>query len=145
MEFKMYITRLSLTSVLMPPVRCSAIAAIIPVCLLSVAMLISAVHYDVAQAKSRAAVAAACGKELQKQCTGVPVLANNMLECLQKAKLSRRCAALAHNIVRMCDRDAVQLCQGVVAGQGNILGCLSTARGAVSPQCNAALNAAYLR
>ena len=118
---------------------------IIPVCLLSVAMLISAVHYDVAQAKSRAAVAAACGKELQKQCTGVPVLANNMLECLQKAKLSARCAALAHNIVRMCDRDAVQRCQGVVAGQGNILGCLTAAGGTVSPQCNAALDAAYLR
>jgi hypothetical protein len=123
----------------------SAIAAIIPACLLSVAMQISAVHYDVAQAKSRPAVAAACGKELQKQCTGVPVLANNMLECLQKAKLSARCAALAHNIVRMCDRDAVQRCQGVVAGQGNILGCLTTAQGSVSPQCNAALNAAYLR
>ena len=142
----MYImTRLSLTSVLMPSVRHTALAALGPACLLSVAMLISAVHYDGAQAKNRAAVASACGKELQKQCTGVPVLANNMLECLQKAKLSRRCAALAHNIVRMCDRDAVQLCQGVLAGQGNVLGCLTTAKGSVSPPCNAALNAAYLR
>ena len=126
-------------------VRYSAIAAIIPASLLSVVFLTSAVHYNVAQARSRHAAAVACGQELKKQCSGVPVKANNMLECLQKAKLSRRCAALAHNIVRMCDRDAVQLCQGVVAGQGNILGCLSTARGAVSPQCNAALNAAYLR
>ena len=51
MEFKMYvITRI--------------IAAIIPACLLSVAVLISGVHYDAAQAKSRAAVAAAC------QCSG---------------------------------------------------------------------------
>jgi hypothetical protein len=126
-------------------VRDSAIAAIIPACLLSVAVLISAVHYDVAQAKSRTAVAIACGKELQKQCSGVPVQANNMLACLQKAKLSGRCAALAHNIVRRCDRDAARLCQGVVAGQGNILGCLTTAKGAVSSQCNAALDAAYLR
>jgi Cysteine rich repeat len=126
-------------------IRYSAIAAIIPACLLSVAMLIAAVHYNGAQAKSRTALASACGKELQKQCSGVPVLANNMLECLQKAKVSRRCAALAHNIVRLCDRDAVQLCQGVVAGQGNILGCLTTAKGTVSSQCNAALNAAYLR
>jgi hypothetical protein len=126
-------------------VRCSAIAATILPCLLSVAVVISAVHYDVAQAKSRATVAAACGKELQKQCTSVPVYGNNMLACLQKAKLSARCAALAHNIVRMCDRDAVQRCQGVVAGQGNILGCLTTAQGSVSRQCNAALNAAYLR
>jgi hypothetical protein len=124
-------------------VRYSAIAAIFPACLLPVAMQISAVHYDVAQAKSRPAVA--CGAELQKQCSRVPVAANNMLECLQKAKLSARCAAVAHNIVRMCDRDAVQFCQGTVAGQGNILGCLTTARGLVSPRCNAALNAAYLR
>ena len=63
-------------------VRYSAIAAIIPACLLSVAMLISA--GDVAQAKSR--TAAACGKELQSQCIGVPSQANNMLECLAKAR-----------------------------------------------------------
>ena len=126
---------------MMQTVRYSAVAAII----LSVAMLISAVHHNVAQAKSRSTVASACGKEFQKQCTGVPVYGNNMLECLRTAKLSARCAALAHNIGRMCDRDAVLRCQGVVAGQGNILGCLTAARGSVSPQCNAALNAAYLR
>jgi hypothetical protein len=125
--------------------RYSAIAAIIPACLLSVAMLISAVHYNVAQAKSRTAAAVACGKELQKQCSRVPVAANNMLECLEKAQVSPRCHALAHHVVRMCDRDAVQLCQGVVAGQGNILGCLTTAKGSVSSRCNAALNAAFLR
>ena len=119
----------------------SAIVAIIPACLLSVTMIISA--DNVAQAKSRTAVA--CGKELQQQCSRVPVAANNMLECLQKAQVSARCAALAHNIVRMCDRDAVQLCQGVLAGQGNVLGCLTTARGSVSPPCNAALNAAFIR
>ena len=126
---------------MMQRTRYSAIAAIILACLLSVAMLISAVN--VAQAKSRPAVA--CGTELQKQCSRVPVAANNMLECLQKAKLSVRCAAVAHNIVRMCDRDAVQFCQGVFAGQSNILGCLTTAQGSVSSQCNAALNAARRR
>jgi hypothetical protein len=46
--------------------RHSAIAAIIPVCLLSVAMLIPSVHYDVARAKSRTAGAVACGNELKK-------------------------------------------------------------------------------
>ena len=123
----------------------SAIAAIISTCLLSVAMLISAIHYNVAQARSRAAGASACGQELKKQCSGVEVKANNMLECLQRARVSGRCARLAHHVVRSCDRDAAQLCQGVVAGQGNILGCLTTARGAVSAHCNAALNAAFLR
>jgi hypothetical protein len=121
-------------------VRYSAIAAIIPAYLISV--LISA--DNAAQARSRT-VAVACGKELQQQCSRVPVAANNMLECLQKSQVSRRCAALAHNIVRMCDRDAVQLCQGVLAGQGNVLGCLTTAKGSVSPRCNAALNAAFIR
>ena len=126
-------------------VRYNPIAAIIPASLLSVVFLISAVHYNVAQAKSRHAAAVACGKELQKQCSGVPVAANNMLECLQKAQVSARCAALAHHVVRMCDRDAVQRCQGVVGGQGNILGCLTSARGVVSSRCNAALDAAFLR
>ena len=121
-------------------VRYSTIAAIIPAYLISV--LISA--DNAAQAKSRT-VGVACGKELQQQCSRVPVAANNMLECLQKSQVSRRCAALAHNVVRMCDRDAVQLCQGVLAGQGNVLGCLTTARGSVSPPCNAALNAAFIR
>ena len=125
-------------------VRLSAIVAI--TWLLSVAILISAAHFNVAQAQNRA-VARACGKELIKQCSGVPVQANNMLECLQKSqdKLSTRCAALAHNVVRRCDRDAAQHCQAVVAGQGNVLGCLTTARGAVSGRCNAALSAAFLR
>jgi hypothetical protein len=126
-------------------VRYSAIGAIIPASLLSVVFLISAVHYNVAQARSRHAAAVACGQELKKQCSGVTVKANNMLECLQKAQVSPRCFALAHRVVRMCDRDAAQRCEGVVAGQGNILGCLTTARRSVSAHCNAALDAAFLR
>jgi cysteine rich repeat protein len=124
-------------------VRYSATAAI--TWLLSVAILISAAQFDVAQAKKGRA--ASCGKELQKHCGGTPVLANNMLECLQKnqEKLPPRCVALANNVVRSCDRDAVQHCQAVAAGQGNILGCLRTARRVVSSQCHAALDAAFPR
>jgi hypothetical protein len=131
--------------IMLKSMRYHVIAAIIPASLLSVLILISTVHYNVAQAKSRTASAVACGKELQKQCTGVPAQANNMLECLQKARVSARCHALAHHVVRSYERDAVQRCQGVVAGQGNILGCLTAAQGSVSPQCNAALDAAFLR
>jgi hypothetical protein len=85
--------------------------------------------------------------ELKKQCSGVPVQANNMLECLQRGqeKLSERCVTLANNVARMCDRDAAQRCAGVVAGSGNVLGCLTTARRSVSARCNAALDAAFLR
>ena len=131
-------------------VRYSAIAAIIPAWLLS-AILISAVHFNVAQAqdnpKKGKAAAVACGKELIKLCSNVPVRGNNMLECLQKdqEKLPKRCVALANNIVRRCDRDAAQLCGGVVASSGNILGCLTTARRSVSSRCNAVLDAAFVR
>ena len=91
--------------------------------------------------------ALACGKELQKQCGGVPVLQNNMRECLQKSqgKISPRCVALANHVVRSCDRDALQHCQAIVAGQSNILGCLRTATRVVSSQCNAALDTAFVR
>jgi|SRR5262245_7239280 len=126
-------------------VRFSAIAAI--TWLLSVAILISAAQFNVAQAKKGGTASLACGKELQKQCGNVPVLANNMLECLQKSqgKLPARCVALANNVVRSCDRDAAQYCQAIVAGQSNILGCLRTSTRLVSWQCNAALDAAFAR
>jgi len=125
-------------------VRYCAIAAIV--------IPISAAHFDVAHALSGApalsrGAARACGKELIKQCSEVPVQAKNMLECLLKNQenLSKRCAGLAHTVVRRCDRDAARLCQSVVAGQGNILGCLTTAKQSVSRRCNAALDAAFLR
>jgi Cysteine rich repeat len=130
-------------------IRFSAIAAI--TWLLSIAILLSVANFNVAQAQSNPkkgrAAALACGEELKKQCSGVPVLANNMLECLKKnqEKLSPRCVARANNVVRSCDIDAAQHCQAVAAGQGNILGCLTTAKRMVSSGCNAALNAAFLR
>src|SRR5262245_19508773 len=112
-----------------------------------VATLISSAHFNVAQAQISRATALACGKQLQKQCGGVPVLANNMQECMKKSqgKLSARCVSFANYVVGSCERDAVQYCQAVAAGQSNILGCLRTAKRVVSPQCNAALDAAFLR
>src|SRR6516162_5902824 len=120
-------------------VRLSAVAAIT---LLSVVA-----SFNVAEAQSRAG-ALACGKQLQKLCGGMPVLTNNLRECLKKnqGKLSPRCAAFATYVVGSCvKRDALQHCQAVAAGQSNILGCLRTAKYMVSPQCNAALDAAYAR
>ena len=139
---------------------------IIPAWLLSVAILISAAHYNVTQAQDKSkkhgtAVALACGKEIKKQCSGSRVdpgligadrtaapVVNSVLACFLKSqeKLSARCAALAMNVVHMCDSDAARLCSGVVAGpQGNIVGCLTMAKHMVSSQCNAALDAAFLR
>lgn len=128
-------------------VRYGAITAIISTSFLSLIILTSIVHYNDAQAKTRTTGGLVCGQQLKQQCGGVPVQANNMLECLQKnqEKLHRRCVVLANNVVHRCDRDAAQHCQAVVAGQGNILGCLTTARRLVSRRCNAALDALYLR
>ena len=127
--------------------------------LLSFSILIFGAQCDVADAQGhskRTKAAVACGKEIKKQCgggpvgvpVGVPVGASSVLDCFQKSQknLSSRCAALANNVFRSCDRDAAQFCQGVVAGsQGNIVGCLTTAKNMVSSQCNASLDAAFLR
>lgn len=119
-------------------VRLSAVAAIT---LLSVVA-----SFNVAEAQSRAG-ALACGKQLQKLCGGMPVLTNNLRECLKKnqGKLSPRCAAFATYVVGSCERDALQHCQAVAAGQSNILACLRTAERVVSPQCHAALDTAFVR
>jgi hypothetical protein len=134
----------------MPRSVCSS--AIIPTWILFAVIIASAFQINVAQARdaqrnTRADLTLVCGKELTNRCSGVPVLANNMLECLHKERgqLSKRCAALGNTVVRMCERDAAQLCQGVVAGSGNIFGCLSAARRSVSTRCNTALDAAFLR
>ena len=106
---------------------------IISVWLISVAILISGAQYNVAQAqgnpkKHGTAVALACDKEIKKQCSGSRVdpglmgadrtaaspVVNSVLGCFQKSqeKLSARCAALAMNVVHMCDSDAARLCSG---------------------------------
>jgi len=119
--------------------------------LLSFSILIFGAQYSVSNAQDtpkRTRGAVVCGNAIKKQCSGVPVQANNVFECFQKNqdKLTKKCSALALNVIRMCDRDASSLCQGVVAGsQGNIVGCLTMARNRVSPQCNTALDAAGLR
>jgi hypothetical protein len=97
------------------------IRSIIPVCFLSTAILIFGVNDNLAYAK-QTRTSVACGNAIKKQCSGVPVQANNVFECLQKSqdKLPKRCGALALNVIRTCDRDGSRLCQGVVAGsQGN--------------------------
>lgn len=114
---------------------------------LSVAILISVANFNIAQAQKGGAVASACGKELITHCSGVPVHANNMLECLRKdqEKLSENCATLANRVAFRCERDVFRLCQNVVAGQGSVLGCLTKAKRSVSSRCNEALDAAFLR
>ena len=131
--------------------RCGVITAIA----FSAAMFISDARFNVAEAQGKPrAEDLACGKELQELCSGLATLAfgnqwpgTKIPNCLarEKAKLSKRCAARAANIVKSCSADVRQRCAGNVTGQGNILACLTMARGVVSAGCNAALDAAYLR
>jgi len=130
--------------------RCGVITAIA----FSAAMFISDARFNVAEAQKARAEDLACGKELQKRCSGkaVPVATDpwfgtKILSCLaqEKDKLSKKCAARAANVLKSCGADAKRRCAGNVAGQGNLLACLTMARGVVSARCNAALDAAYLR
>lgn len=131
--------------------RCGVITAIA----FSAAMFISDARFNVAEAQGKPrAEDLACGKELQELCSGLATLVmgnqwpgTKIPNCLarEKAKLSKRCAARAANIVKSCGADVRRRCAGNVTGQGNILACLTMARGVVSAGCNAALDAAYLR
>ena len=121
----------------------------------SAVMFISDARFNVAEAQGKPrAEDLACGKELQELCSGLATLVmgnqwpgTKIPNCLarEKAKLSKRCAARAANIVKSCGADVRRRCAGNVTGQGNILACLTMARGVVSAGCNAALDAAYLR
>jgi hypothetical protein len=108
-----------------------------------------------------AALGAHCGNEIKSQCEGVKEGGGRLLACLyaREDKLSAECGnvvavsigrlgvvlgALA-NVVRVCEGDAKRVCNGVVAGNGNLVGCLSQMKQSVSPECNATLDAAFLR
>jgi hypothetical protein len=102
-----------------------------------------------------------CDKEIKRHCKGVPVGQGRVLACLYAfgSKLSAKCedAVLASserlsvattalaNVKKMCEPDAKRLCNGVAMGSGNLVGCLTRAKGSVSGQCNDTLDAAFLR
>jgi hypothetical protein len=109
----------------------------------------------------RAALQTDCAKELKSLCKGVKEGGGRVLSCLyaREDKLSAKCAttfaasqerlaealtAIA-DVRRLCEADATRLCSGVVPGDGNLIDCLSKARGAVSSRCNETLDAAFLR
>jgi hypothetical protein len=102
-----------------------------------------------------------CGKEIKAHCKGVPSGQGRVLACLYafSNKLSPKCedavfnsserlgvamGALA-NIKRACEADTRRLCAGVQLGNGNVVSCLTKAKGTVSATCNNTLDAAFLR
>ena len=102
-----------------------------------------------------------CGTEIKSQCEGVKEGGGRLLACLyaREGKLSADCGNVVAvsierlgvvlgafaNVVRICEGDAKRVCNGVVAGNGNLVGCLSHMKQSVSAQCNATLDAAFLR
>jgi hypothetical protein len=102
-----------------------------------------------------------CGTEIKRLCKGVPSGAGRVLACLYafSNKLSAKCAnavldsservgvamGAMGNLKRNCEADTRRLCAGVQIGNGNVINCLTRARGAVSASCNNTLDAAFLR
>jgi len=101
------------------------------------------------------ALNAACGKEINAQCKGVPDVRGQLLACLyeRQASLSPRCEgavrgtmlrlgkALANveTVRRECDRDSQQWCKETISGSGNLLSCFLRAQQMMSPQCKATI------
>jgi hypothetical protein len=108
-----------------------------------------------------AALNASCTKELKAQCKGVKDGRGRLLACLyaHENRLSARCGSVVMaslerlgvmlgalaNVMRVCEADVKRVCHGVVAGEGNLIGCLAQSKQSVSAQCNATLDAAFLR
>ena len=104
---------------------------------------------------------AACGADIDKYCKNVNLGGGKIKACLERnsAKVAAGCKSSAAqafaslqrraqariDVLRVCDRDAARLCQGVQRGDGQILECMIMARRAVSPPCNQAITDAGYR
>jgi hypothetical protein len=104
---------------------------------------------------------AGCSREIKTYCARVKEGQGRLAACLYaySDKMSDKCddaivkqagvlnnvfAALSNAVVA-CDADIKRLCNGVAAGHGNLLGCLTKAKASVSAPCNTAIDAAALR
>ena len=112
-------------------------------------------------AQWKAYVLQSCGKEIKRSCKGVAGGDGRLLACLyaREKSLSAGCkpavsAALERlnrsyaaglEAQRICEPDAKRFCNGMVAGDGNLIGCLAKARARVSQACNAVLDEALMR
>jgi Cysteine rich repeat len=118
--------------------------------LVSALVTLPAIAQDRPQDYNRA-VSAACSKEINGQCKGVPDRRGQLLACLyqRQASLSPRCKATilstmqrfgktlanVEAVRRECDRDSQQWCKETISGSGNLLSCFLRAKHVISPQC----------
>ena len=100
------------------------------------------------------ALSAACSKEINGQCKGIPDVLGQLLTCLyeRQASLSPRCEGAVRgtmlrlgkmlanlvNVRRECNHDSQQWYKEAISGGGNLLSCFLRAQLVISPQCNSA-------
>ena len=99
-------------------------------------------------AQWKAYVLQSCGKEIKRSCKGVAAGDGRLLACLYSRekslsagcrtavsamldRLNRSYAALSE-AQRLCEPDVKRFCNGMVAGDGNLVGCLAKARSRVA-------------
>jgi hypothetical protein len=126
---------------------------------LAVAVLISigsgAMAETIGYAQAYDRIAAACGKDVQKLCSGVPLGDEGVRKCLEakQAKVSGKCkSTMADTFAllqaridaqgaarRVCDPDVREFCTGVEPHDGHQLTCLLDSSRVVSQRCRQVL------
>jgi hypothetical protein len=102
-----------------------------------------------------------CLREIKTYCSRVREGQGRLAACLyaHSDRMSPKCAdavikmggqlqsifAGLVDVVAACEADTARLCNGVSAGEGNLIGCLTKATASVGASCNAAIDAAGLR
>jgi hypothetical protein len=97
---------------------------------------------------------AACGKEINSQCQGIPDQRGQLLACLYglRHKVSPRCEGVVLGTIHglatalrrtqvpgVCERDIRQTCEHVKHGGGNLVTCFLVAQQTMSAQCKEAI------
>ena len=96
-----------------------------------------------------------CGKDIEKFCKKEPLGGGRIKQCLESnqaavapsctaairqltAMLQKRAAARS-TIAQVCERDRLRLCNGIEAGDGNLMECFYKVKQNVSPACRQAV------
>jgi OOP family OmpA-OmpF porin len=106
-----------------------------------------------AEALGRLAVA--CGKDINRYCRHANLGGGQVADCLERnsSRVSSACQATSNevgallrkraearrSVLRVCERDRLQLCGGIQPGNAQILSCMYQSRNALQPACRQAL------
>jgi len=106
-------------------------------------------------------LSANCSKDIATYCGQANLGGGRVQSCLaqNQARISARCKAASVEVValirkreaarqavlKVCERDIGRLCSGVVAGDGNLLGCFLKAEARANAECRQAVTDAGYR